>query len=96
MKGFEEFNKNKTTPDGYEYWCKQCKADRAKKRKRFSVDNEQPKMNPGNPRSLRRAARKQSVTESLFVDPAVIRSLKRSVGKELLSEFSRFLEERYG
>ncbi len=39
---------------------------------------------------------KQPITESLLIDPDAVRAIKRSIGKELLSEFSRFLEERYG
>ncbi len=93
VKDIDEFSVNKSNPDGHEYKCKVCWKDiRAEKSKDKKVGGDGRRKrsrpvapDPGN----------EPVAESLYMDPAAIRSIKRSVGKEILSEFSKYLEERY-
>jgi hypothetical protein len=92
----EGFTKNRANKDGYEYSCRQCKADRLAARKlERTTDKDgtgRKKRQPRNPGPLPSPT---PVTEVLYMDPAAIRSIKRNVGKEILSEFTKFLETRY-
>ncbi len=97
VKDIDEFSINKSNADGHEYKCKACWKDiRAEKSKgkRAGGNGRRKHSSPVIPGSAQ-AKSIEPVTESLFMDPAAIRSIKRSVGKEILSEFSKYLEERY-
>lgn len=38
LKSFDQFGKNKTRIDGYEYWCKQCKSTYPKSKEWFKAN----------------------------------------------------------
>jgi len=87
-KNTDDFSKNHTTPDGYDRTCRSCLADlRAARKKAKARNDKKADPAPVNP--------KKSLGESLYMDPAAIRSIKRSIGKENLREFSTFLDRRY-
>ncbi len=101
---FGDFNKNVSTPDGYEYHCRICKQEEAQARRdriKKGVGTggngrrKRQSRGSGRVRDILLPTEKLPVVESLFMDPTAIRSIKRSVGKEILSEFSKFLEARY-
>ncbi len=101
-KSIEEFGLNGMYKDGHESRCKRCLKDlRVSRQKSKTGSNGNGRRRSGAGYHPAPAGPKPPpppappVGEALYIDPAAIRALKRGVGKELLQEFSRFLDERY-
>jgi hypothetical protein len=106
-KNLDEFNKNVSTADGHERTCRECmKGIRAAARERRRKERHGTKGRRGQRRANRRngggtvnvfnnAETKIAPSDVLFLDPATIRSIKKSVATQIYAEFGEFLKERY-
>lgn len=98
-KSIDEFSINRANPDGHEYRCKACwKGVRKSRKNKATVENNNSKPGYNKPPAGRKPPPPPApppVSEALYIDPTELRALIRGVGKKLLQEFARFLEERY-
>ena len=103
-KSLDQFYKNRPQADGLEYRCKKCKAD-------YMVDYRDrllKKNNKGNGR--KKSEKRQFVTraghplpmpippaaiQGIYLDPAIIKAIQKSAAKQIMKDFSEFIEERY-
>ncbi len=109
----EFFHKNRKTPDGFEYWCKLCKAARSiyyRKKKLKEIDmvaEKKDRMKSGAGNGRRKKSRSSNpdpaggpppapmITDGITLPPEIIRALKKSIGRTIVTEFEKFIEEKY-
>ncbi len=110
IKDFSEFSKNKATKDGFEYHCRDCKKEeqrilRERRHNEVSGGNGPRKKivqdplragGPSRPEAVpRRLPIPWPLTDGIYLPAEAIKAIKKSVGKQLIQEFSKFIEERY-
>lgn len=106
MKELADFNKNAAVDDGHERTCRECtKEIQAAGRERRRKERHGIKTRLGRKAAGGREGRtvdifnnpgaKVAPSEVLYLDPAAIRSIKKSVASQIYAEFGEFLKERY-
>ena len=85
----EHFNKNASTPDGLDYYCKHCKAESQKDRYRSRKNNPKSEKKKAEKKPTRRRVAKQtgSVKEPLTMasPEAIIAALRKGVAREIIT-----------
>lgn len=99
-----EFSKNKAIKDGFDPYCRQCKSDihaayvRRKNEKACGGDG---RRKPGKRQFVTRAGHPLKIAvplapiQGIYLHPAIIKAIQKSAAKQIMKEFSEFLEERY-
>lgn len=92
-KGFDEFSLNNANKDGHEYKCKACFRDMRKKKKK--KEGKSDILIFGERPTRPSATATPALAEVLYLQPDLIRGIKRAVAKEVIEEFIEFIERRY-
>lgn len=98
---FEEFNKNKATPDGYEYHCKVCKAETARaRRKRIEKEPSHGRATKNRqPLALKRfvpVVPGPAISDAITLDAQLLRAVKKSAILDFVkNDLPKMVEEAF-
>lgn len=102
-KSLDQFYKNRRQPDGLECQCKKCKSD-------YMTDYRDRLVKKNNKGNGRKKCKRQFVTraghplampipraaiQGIYLDPTTIKAIQKSAAKQIMKDFSEFIEERY-
>lgn len=104
IKSVEDFNKNVAVSDGYDRTCRECikiiaKATRERRKQNVASKGNGRRRSKLQPEDQRRQSPPITPADTLYLDPAAIRAIKRGVARELIPDMiflvKKFLEERF-
>lgn len=102
-----EFNKNARHPSGREYKCRTCTTQQQRD---WIANKKKATGKSTRSNGRRKSEKRQFVTraghplpiltpsppiQGIYLDPAVIKAIQKSAAKQIMKDFSEFIEERY-